>query len=292
MNRQQFGVTLIELLISMGLSLVLIAGIGSLFVQMQKSGRVQRAVSNMMDDSRYVQEILQKEIRRTGGLRSRSDNNGRADQVFLGVADFTENLGTTMIFNPPVAPNGEYIKGSGVLNDEFLIRYQLVDKYDLSSTDPANSSSPCTSNLLLNEGEDPSTSVHVVTIYFYLSGDKLTCRSERQWIDPLAPGVLTGVFGKVQAATELVSNVQKMNITYGVDSDADSAADYYTDAINVPAANWDDVVSLRLTLLLRSEEENLVPITSYTIDDTSFTPDDHKLYRVFSTTIALRNQLN
>ena len=70
MNKQQRGVTLIELMISMVLGLALIAGVSSLFLQMQKSNRVQRALGAMTDESSYVQEVLQKEIRRADGLRS------------------------------------------------------------------------------------------------------------------------------------------------------------------------------------------------------------------------------
>lgn len=60
MIKKQRGVTLIELLISMTLSLALIAGISSLFVQMQKSNKVQTAVAGIMDDNRYIQEVMPK----------------------------------------------------------------------------------------------------------------------------------------------------------------------------------------------------------------------------------------
>jgi type IV pilus assembly protein PilW len=60
MIKKQLGVTLIELMVSMMLGLGLVAGIGQLFVQSQKSFALQRNLSDMMDDGVFVLEDLAK----------------------------------------------------------------------------------------------------------------------------------------------------------------------------------------------------------------------------------------
>ena len=53
----------------------------------------------------------------------------------------------------------------------------------------------------------------------------------------------------------------------------------------------DRVVSLRLSMLVRSIENNLSSAsTSYTFNGATITPDDRYLRKVFTTTITLRNK--
>ena len=308
MNKQQRGVTLIELMISMVLGLALIAGVSSLFLQMQKSNRVQRALGAMADESSYVQEVLQKEIRRADGLRSKSDLNGTEDKVFIVRNNI---LASGLNFAPAATPalppaSGEYIKG-GVngANDAFVIRYQLLDVNDLSVGSSSNGSSPCTQNVLLAADEDPAVQEHVVSVYFYLNGNTLSCAAQRSRQD-IKNGVAETCIANCTSTTnyapltgqavDLISNVVKLKLSYGVDDNIgggrDNAANYYVDAASVPAGKWKDIVSVRLSVVVRSAADNLTDtIVPYTIDGTSVTPTDHRLYKVFTTTIALRNRL-
>jgi type IV pilus assembly protein PilW len=300
MNKQQHGMTLIELMISLVLGLGVIAGVSSLFLQMQKSGNVQRSLGAMADDSGYVQEILQKEIRRTGGLRSRSDVNGTNDKLFVGGAIHTNLLNSGINLGA-----SEYVKGYvGIVPtppDALIIRYQLVDATDLSVG--GNSSSPCTQNVLLNAGEDPAQQEHVVSVYLYLNGGTLTCTAQREVFDikngipPTCvgncanPGSTTN-FAPSDAGIALVGNVAGFALSYGVDPDGDGAANYYVDAATVPVANWQNVISVRLSLVLRSADDHLTDtIVPYPFNGASVTPTDHRLYKAFTTTIALRNQI-
>ncbi|EIC29153.1 MULTISPECIES: PilW family protein [Methylomicrobium] len=290
MKNWQTGATLIELMISLVLGLALIASISSLFLQMQKINRSQRALNNMTDDARYVQEILQKEIRRTGGLRSRMDNDGIISRVFLD-EDVIEIPDTGISFDLNAA---EYVKGvsqDNPANDAFVIRYQLLDADDLSPANLSNSSSPCTVNSLLDTGEDPAEAVHVVRIYFFVNNGSLLCTSQRS-----VAGVCNTDSGKNCALTDmpvtLIENVQSLTVLYGIDADADHAANYYAEAAGVEPDVWQNVVSMRLSVVLKSENTHLVQqVRPYKVEETEITPSDHSLYRVFTTTIALRNQL-
>ena len=312
MKKQQRGMTLIELMISLVLSLGLIAGISSLFVQMQKSNKIQRGLSAMTDESSYVQEVLQKEIRRTGGLRSRSDTNGQEDRIFLGnpTNTFHQNvLGSGLAFN-----DGEYIKGAA--NNRFILRYQLLDANDLGATDPSNSNSPCTMMTALDAAaipqQDPAVQNHVVSVYIYLNGTTLSCTAQRAVQDRLVSGAgnewcskncateRTSFAGSVTAdyvppatPATLINNVTSLTMRYGIDFDGDKSANYYVTAADVPAALWTQVVSVRLSVVVRSEEDHLTDTkVAYKIDGVlQSAPTDNRLYKAITTTIALRNQL-
>jgi type IV pilus assembly protein PilW len=100
---------------------------------------------------------------------------------------------------------------------------------------------------------------------------------------------------------ELVEGVENMQVFYGVDANNDGQVDpAYVDASAV--ANWNNVLSVRVILLLASPE-NTVNLENQWVmfppADTGnantagsgFTAGDRRLYQVFSTTVGLRNRL-
>lgn len=93
-------------------------------------------------------------------------------------------------------------------------------------------------------------------------------------------------------AQELVENVSDMQISYGVDNNSDFAADAYLTANDVDVANWAQVISVHVDLLVSSTEDNIVPQPQqFTFNGATFTAPDRRLYKVFSTTIGIRNRL-
>ena len=92
------------------------------------------------------------------------------------------------------------------------------------------------------------------------------------------------------AAEELIEGVDDMQILYGVDSDDDGFANQYMPANNV--ANFDNVASVRIMLLLRSVEERVTETPqTYTFNGVTTTAGDTRLRQVFTATVALRNRL-
>jgi type IV pilus assembly protein PilW len=290
MNRRQRGYTLIELMIGLLLGLMLISGFGSLFVQTQKSATIQRSLSYMMEDGRYMLEVFGRELRRAGSLKNKMDISGGADVVFTADPDV---LGSSMSFLAGEYIRGEYnAAGFGATADKpyninrLALRYQLNNNTELTNLGSTNSA--CEKDILLADGEDPVTQVHVVTLYFYVALDTanvpvLYCVANRRNFSDRTKD-------QTSPAEPLISNVQKLLITYGIDSDADGAANYYVDADSV--TNWQQVVAAKLSVVLRSDDNNLTKSSvSYVIDGTTYTAVDKRLYRVSSTTVALRNPI-
>lgn len=91
----------------------------------------------------------------------------------------------------------------------------------------------------------------------------------------------------------LADGVEDFQVMYGVDTDTpgDLVANRY---VSAPAVtDWSEVVSVRLQLLLRSRSENLVDSAQNVVfHHQTFTATDLRAYRVFSTTVALRNNID
>ncbi|MCP4875083.1 MAG: prepilin-type N-terminal cleavage/methylation domain-containing protein [Gammaproteobacteria bacterium] len=100
-------------------------------------------------------------------------------------------------------------------------------------------------------------------------------------------------------SNELASNFDDMQIVYGVDTDSDRDVDVYQDAGSV--TDWGNVVSARLSLMVASNNDNLVSapgsysfdsdVFTYDKDDTPSSDADRRLRRSFNGFVALRNRI-
>jgi type IV pilus assembly protein PilW len=91
----------------------------------------------------------------------------------------------------------------------------------------------------------------------------------------------------------MAQGVEGLQLLYGIDdAPEDGSANRFMTAAEVDAAAlWQSVVSVRLELLLRSEDANLVPTAqTYNYNEAATTAPDTRLYRVYTTTINLRNR--
>lgn len=98
----------------------------------------------------------------------------------------------------------------------------------------------------------------------------------------------SGVSGTT--VNELVEGIENMQILYGEDTSGDGAADYYVPFDEV--SDDDDIVSIRVSLLVRSIEAGIVQGgQTLTFNGGSVSFSDGRLRKVFTSTIALRNRL-
>ena len=99
--------------------------------------------------------------------------------------------------------------------------------------------------------------------------------------------------------TELVSNVENIQFVYGIDADNNDSVEKYIDATTVSAAEWKQVKSIGISILLASESNGItIADNSYSFDATDFTykkdttPSDSADKRVrksYSTHVKLKN---
>ncbi|HBC57559.1 MAG TPA: hypothetical protein DCZ03_10385, partial [Gammaproteobacteria bacterium] len=93
-----------------------------------------------------------------------------------------------------------------------------------------------------------------------------------------------------------VGNVENMQLQYGIDQDADGVAERYATATAVNATGqWDEVISIRVALLVASTQEvrDSLDTNTYQLLDVTIDPvDDRRLRQVYTSTIMIRNRLS
>ncbi len=98
---------------------------------------------------------------------------------------------------------------------------------------------------------------------------------------------------------QLVEGIENMRILYGLDNNADGAADTFMPATNIASLIWDNglaqrVVAIRVFLLVRATQEDRSYTNSnqYTLGDTVLgAVNDHFRRKVVSSTIVLENPI-
>ncbi len=89
---------------------------------------------------------------------------------------------------------------------------------------------------------------------------------------------------------ELIEGVEDMQILYGVDTDNDSVPNRYNTSNNV--ANFGNVISIRVMLLVRTVDDLVTEQPQvFTFNGTQTVAADRRLRQVFTSTIALRNRI-
>lgn len=266
MIKKQRGVTLIELMVSMVLGLALVAGISQLFIQSQKSFRLQRNLSDMTDDASFLLEALAKGVGQAGSAGDGITNfTGDDVNVLSSPLSFLNAQCDTTI---PLNTKCEYIKGN---DNEFIYRFRLYGASELN-TFMCNS----TLNYVLND---------IVSVRIYKANDSngipvFYCKVKQS-------------SGAAKNAEPLISDVVRFDVRYvvrntNVENDLDDDTFYTTTAANI--ADWKKVFAIKVYLVLRSADDNLTKNkATYKVEDTTYTATDNRLYKVFSKTIKLRS---
>jgi type IV pilus assembly protein PilW len=87
----------------------------------------------------------------------------------------------------------------------------------------------------------------------------------------------------------LATGIENMQVLYGEDTNGDGIANRYVTAANL--VSWNNVVSLRVSLLVNSVMPGLPQPASVCLGCLTFNPPaDRRLRAEFTTTVGLRNQ--
>lgn len=304
----QRGFSLVELMVAITLGFIVVAAVGYLYLGSRQSFRNTENMARMQESARYALDTMARDIRMAGSLGCTSLIEGAPNFVAPAPALTNANavVGGDVGTNPPGVPAATVPRVAG---DAISVWGAQTSSVTLAS---------------LTAGANP---------YAYKAGDILavvTCRpaADAPPVGTLrsAPANLTALPGAPadevmkfdrfayyigsnpagiralyrnsvnDGAAELVEGVENMQIVYGVDTNNDRAADLYQSASTV--ANWQQVVSVRISLLMASPDNNLTAAPqTYRIDtDDDGTPNvvvsgDRRIYQTFSTTVGIRNRL-
>ena len=280
------GFSLVELMVSMAITLILMLAITNVYVGSKETYRVREDFSKLQELGRQALETLTGTIFMadhwggipyddlTVGSTSITAGSGTCDaawiqnvsQPIIGIdgASTTSGLGTG-IFASCVS-NSEYVPNTDVL----VVRYAEGEIHTDAEVDATNSKglfirsevesrgvlfSGGTSGAATGTGVGTSSTLDATRNYPY----KIEAYFVRNCSDtPCSDGIptlsrLTMNQDKLEVEP-LADGIEQIQYQYGIDTDADAVADQFINAGSV--VNWDQVVAIRIDMIIRSETQD------------------------------------
>ena len=314
----QKGLTLIEIMIAVTLSLILLAGIMQIFLSSKQSYNIQQALSRVQENARLVTDIMLRDVTASGymGCLGATDNviNTLADQAstynFTAAIEGVEggpgnpdSITIRRVSEGTAIPVAEPMTGltAPIVLDDGHINYSSLKQWDVVTV------SDCAGAAVFMITNDPSSSDGVIERTTGVAATSGINQGQSNSIDDLqrifgsetattakiyrvgstSYQVLPSESGKTKSlflsGNELVEGVEDLQIQYGIantpaSTSTPSIAEQYVDADDV--TNWNDVMSVRMTFIVNSGEMIVNPGNG-----------DGRLKKTFTTTIRLRNRV-
>jgi type IV pilus assembly protein PilW len=269
----QSGFSMVEIMIAMLIGTFLTGGLIQMFITTKSTNKLQDAVSRLQENGGFALEAITQDVREAGYSQECS---GEAKKIITGINDHDPTANYT-----DVNPTGT-VYANILENTDWIVIQQTGN---------------CS------------------TVTYYIgkgmNGQPSLCRFA---------GALTTNPSEFCGNDELIEGIENMQILYGVEVDPPIRAiskagesvtnpefgipNYYVTADKVVQGDydWNDVVSVQISLLVRTMDNN---ITNETLPDVynayktannlaslpDLGADDKRVRRVYTTTVTLRNRL-
>ena len=269
-QNQQSGFSLIELMVAMLIGLVLIGALIQVFISNKQSYHTANDTSVINDNARYAMAVLSNQLRLSG--HQFEPMIGREDN-FINQAIGFSDPSASIQFAP-----GTYLFGAATDNGNYDTLYM---RFQGSSIKPLNVCGVSAATKTIN-----TVRYSVKTVTYEIGPDTgvLSCNVSNN------------------GAQNFSDHVDMFRILYGIDSNNDDVVDKYVSANKVLPENstepvkgseWEQVVSLKISLLLRSNNriKGNTDSVSYQVLDKTVSYSDAFARKVVTTTISLRNRL-
>jgi type IV pilus assembly protein PilW len=321
---RQLGLTMLEIVVALAVGLILLIGIIQLLINTNQAFRVQNALQRVQENGQFAIQYLAQDIRNTdfwGCLEDTSWIVNRINTSGTGYNityyGFTKGLEGTA----NQATGGSIVAGTDTITVRSATPVsglnQIIAPFASSTASPIT----INANSNLNSGSIVLVSDCQQGDIFQVTNGSASGGTLEHASGVGAPGNATSTLSKIYSSDafvylpytniysiqlgtsglpslfvttatnsqELVEGVERMLILYGEDTDGDGAANKYVQANQV--GNMDNVVSVRVNLVIESLEDNLLSRPqSYVFNNQTITPTDYRLRRVYTTTINLRNR--
>jgi type IV pilus assembly protein PilW len=323
--RRCSGFSMVELMVAMVITLILLAGIGQIFLASKKSFTIQDSLGRQQENGRYVVDTLAQDLRRVGYLGGALDIEEAAGSlaVATGVDTCSGTAWARLLDTPVIGLNGtaagyncitNYLAGSGdIIAVRYAAPWELGSISDPLITDPpaakdnriylhSNPKDPKTARLYLRSNLPAKVAgdrqAELVARAYFIANSGQTCAYQGANLPvPSLYRVSLNNSSQPDTPEEIASGIEQLQILYGIDDNGDFSVNSYVKADAV--ADWSQVVAVRFWVLTRAEcpETGYTNTTTYEIgpDDKSeyFTPpaNDHYRRQLYQTTVNLRNYL-
>lgn len=270
---RQYGMTMVELMVSMALGLLLLFAIGTVYVASSQTNRTQDDFARLQESGRIALEMLGRGIRQAGYADLSTDPRKVA---FQGTALAVLNASC-----PTAAPVSDVV----------------TVQFDASGAGEQDCQAGNT------------TAGHIVQQSYYVAPDittgepSLFCSAVST--PPAAPPVPpVPPAGCPAAGTPLIANVEDLQVSYGLDTNNDGTVDQYSAAAGTPG----NALTVRVCVLVRSQNVGIAPggqrfltcngalaedinTANDFVDPPTAPANDTRLRRAFVATYSLRNRV-
>lgn len=327
-NHLQRGLTIVEILIAMVISLFLLAGIYQVYISNKATFAFTNALAEVQENGRYALDLMSQDLRMAsdwGCIARDPDDSSNINNTING----TTMANYDSLVHDFTGKDGIEGQDSVGLNASDLL---ILRGGRTVQTNVESPFYPSTSNLLTTAAVDSIGVGDIVLvarcgandllideeadIFYVTASAPINANTQRQLtfsatksqqfendamvieLQTVIYFIAAGASGEpalyrqefANAPQELIEGVENLQILYGVDTDGDKYPNQYLTAANV--ADFDDVVAVRLMLLVRSIDDNVTDAPqTYTFNGATVTANDRRLRQIFSATVALRNRV-
>jgi type IV pilus assembly protein PilW len=330
---RQLGLSLVEVMVAITISLILLAGVIQILASSKTSYRVLEASSRIQENGRFAIGFINDSARMAGFLGCYS-NTGSIESRINSPTSYNWDYATAIQGNEwsgaswspalNALVSGNVLAGTDVL----ATRSVAYDGVNLAADSTPSQLIAVNANNITNGDIMVVSNCSRATVFQVtdntIAGNQITIShgTGGGWTpgnnaanltnaysatDSQVARLVTNVYyigtgasgspalfrqstvaGGTMQAQELVDNVENMQVLYGEDTNSDGIANRYVTANNV--GNMANVVSVRVSLLLRTDDNISSSFQTYTYNGANVIATDHRMRRVFNTTIKIRNR--
>jgi type IV pilus assembly protein PilW len=256
---RQRGLGLVEVLVAMTVGLVLLGGVGYLFMGSKQLNSTQSDSVRMQESARNAMDMMGRALRQSG-YKLNINLDGLDQPALGGVSGAGAGPDTLIVRHDPLWVADTAVPPNPLLGRENNCEGALVTSDNLPNA---------TTGL-------PPVNTKLVEYRFSVVGGKLLCSAD--------PAAAAG------AGVVVADNIEDMRITYGIGSGKEQIVSYQTD----PAAiDFSTVAAVRISLLVRGPSPGLVGSSGQQIafnGAAAVTKTDGYLRQVYTSTFTVRNQ--
>lgn len=299
---RQAGITLVELLVAMVVGLSVIGAGLAMYVSSGSSSSASGQIAQMSEDANAALSILRTHVAMTGYSRPIGATATGMTKLYDGQVIFGCQNGLSANSTSQLMTSGTTLTcdgGAPSANEMLIVAYEA----DTNNTIPTstNTGTDCLGHEIPALTHATAGTYYIAENRFYLSPTgSLWCQGNGNKSTPGAPGT----------PQPLVDNIADFSVMYGVASSEVGSptvpgtyAKRYMTASEVgdmANANWKNVVSVRLCVVVRSEDNALDAVAppyqdchGKTITPTTWgspAKADKRSYRLFTSTVVLHNR--
>lgn len=280
----QRGLGLVELMISIAISLALVIVITRVYLGSRQTYRLTDEVAQLQEQGRLALETVGYNIRMAGWLpvvqydaEIRKDANAQFNAYSNNQAMIEGcSGGFDASYNCVAAPTAT--------SDGLTVRY-IGDAYNVDTGAGAD----CLGQNPYDAAGNPN---RVIQNRFF----RTTGTSTIDGVQTIAGQLSCEGNGNPHHPQPLFQGVEEFQVRYGVDSDGDQAGDVYKSAHDVGAAEWNTVVSARVCLLMRTVSRSVATSEQDYLDcagaSKTAAAGERWIYRRFIGIYNLRNRVS